>query len=290
MQDVLEGSCAALHILARDLPTRALLRHSPHIHLFIQLLYSPTEAIQRVAAAIICELTQVRRESPALLFLSDNEIIDDSISAYSRISSILSSSCSFPSEGSGRRRGAGTGRGPSHTAASVGDGALSQRGSCHVRRRHRAAHVRVARRATAGPQHPTQPCGLWCANAAVDTAAAAATAAQRYGHSAGPQCTTSASAPQSGPGRTAAASRTASGESSCRAGRWTGASGCRPLPRPPARRWFDAQLSSAGHAAAGPTGATDTAAAGWAGSGASASYRPSCRASTTALHRLLRLR
>ncbi|ESP00767.1 hypothetical protein LOTGIDRAFT_205205 [Lottia gigantea] len=56
MEEIVEGTGGALHILAREPHNRAVIRGLNCIPLFVQLLYSPIENIQRVAAGVLCEL------------------------------------------------------------------------------------------------------------------------------------------------------------------------------------------------------------------------------------------
>ncbi|XP_074644359.1 catenin beta-like isoform X2 [Tubulanus polymorphus] len=56
MEEIVEGTVGALHILAREGNNRAVIRGLNCIPLFVQLLYSPIENIQRVAAGVLCEL------------------------------------------------------------------------------------------------------------------------------------------------------------------------------------------------------------------------------------------
>lgn len=56
MEEIVEGTVGALHILAREGHNRAVIRGLNCIPLFVQLLYSPIENIQRVAAGVLCEL------------------------------------------------------------------------------------------------------------------------------------------------------------------------------------------------------------------------------------------
>lgn len=60
MDEIVEGCTGALHILARDPINRTNITHLQTIPLFVQLLYSPVENIQRVAAGVLCELAQDR--------------------------------------------------------------------------------------------------------------------------------------------------------------------------------------------------------------------------------------
>jgi len=56
MEEIVDGTVGALHILAREHHNRAVIRGLNCIPLFVQLLYSPIESIQRVAAGVLCEL------------------------------------------------------------------------------------------------------------------------------------------------------------------------------------------------------------------------------------------
>jgi len=56
MEEIVEGTVGALHILAREAHNREVIRGLTTIPLFVQLLYSPIENIQRVAAGVLCEL------------------------------------------------------------------------------------------------------------------------------------------------------------------------------------------------------------------------------------------
>jgi len=56
MEEIVEGTVGALHILAREPHNRAVIRGLSCIPLFVQLLYSPIENVQRVAAGVLCEL------------------------------------------------------------------------------------------------------------------------------------------------------------------------------------------------------------------------------------------
>lgn len=58
MIDVVEGIVGALHILARDPANRASIRAQNCIPLFVELLYSPSDKVQQVAAGVLCELAQ----------------------------------------------------------------------------------------------------------------------------------------------------------------------------------------------------------------------------------------
>ncbi|XP_037328133.1 junction plakoglobin a [Pungitius pungitius] len=56
MEEIVEGSTGALHILARDPINRAEIANLQTIPLFVQLLYSPVDNVKRVAAGVLCEL------------------------------------------------------------------------------------------------------------------------------------------------------------------------------------------------------------------------------------------
>lgn len=97
MEEIVEGCTGALHILARDVHNRIVIRglntiplfvqvrppsrcsnsppphgwcalRSPHLTppLSLQLLYSPVENIQRVAAGVLCELAQDKEAAEAI--------------------------------------------------------------------------------------------------------------------------------------------------------------------------------------------------------------------------------
>ncbi|XP_058790145.1 armadillo segment polarity protein-like isoform X2 [Phymastichus coffea] len=56
MEEIVEGTVGALHILARESHNRALIRTQMIIPIFVQLLFNEIENIQRVAAGVLCEL------------------------------------------------------------------------------------------------------------------------------------------------------------------------------------------------------------------------------------------
>lgn len=56
MEEIVEGTVGALHILGREAHNRAIIRGLNVIPVFVQLLYSEIENIQRVAAGVLCEL------------------------------------------------------------------------------------------------------------------------------------------------------------------------------------------------------------------------------------------
>jgi len=63
MEEIVEGATGALHILAREKPSRDVITNLNTIPLFIQLLTSPVENIQRVAAGVLCELAQDKNKA-----------------------------------------------------------------------------------------------------------------------------------------------------------------------------------------------------------------------------------
>ncbi|XP_053202620.1 catenin beta-1-like [Panonychus citri] len=56
MDEIVEGSVGALHVLAKDAHNRAIIRSLNIIPTFVQLLYSDIENLQRVAVGVLCEL------------------------------------------------------------------------------------------------------------------------------------------------------------------------------------------------------------------------------------------
>ncbi|CAB3385686.1 Hypothetical predicted protein [Cloeon dipterum] len=58
MEEILEGTVGALHILAREHNNRNVLLNQNTIPVFVQLLYSDIENIQRVSAGVLCELAE----------------------------------------------------------------------------------------------------------------------------------------------------------------------------------------------------------------------------------------
>ena len=57
MEEIVEGTVGALHILARDAHNRDIIRKSNVIPIFVQLLYDEMENVQRVSAGVLCELS-----------------------------------------------------------------------------------------------------------------------------------------------------------------------------------------------------------------------------------------
>ncbi|XP_065173731.1 armadillo segment polarity protein isoform X2 [Atheta coriaria] len=56
MEEIVEGTVGALHILAREAHNRAVIRQQMVTPIFVQLLFNDIENIQRVAAGVLCEL------------------------------------------------------------------------------------------------------------------------------------------------------------------------------------------------------------------------------------------
>ena len=56
MEEIVEGTVGALHILGRDVHNRAIIRGLSVIPIFVQLLYNEIENVQRVAAGVLCEI------------------------------------------------------------------------------------------------------------------------------------------------------------------------------------------------------------------------------------------
>lgn len=56
MDEIVEGTVGALHILAKDQHNRVIIRSLGVIPTFVQLLYSEIDNIQRVAVGVLCEL------------------------------------------------------------------------------------------------------------------------------------------------------------------------------------------------------------------------------------------
>jgi len=56
MEEIIEGTVGALHILAREYHNRAVIRSQNVIPVLVQLLFNDIENIQRVAVGVLCEL------------------------------------------------------------------------------------------------------------------------------------------------------------------------------------------------------------------------------------------
>ncbi|XP_061872458.1 junction plakoglobin-like isoform X3 [Colius striatus] len=66
MEEIVEGCTGALHILAQDPMNRMEIFRLNTIPLFVQLLYSSVENIQRVTADVLCELAQDKEAADAI--------------------------------------------------------------------------------------------------------------------------------------------------------------------------------------------------------------------------------
>ncbi|XP_029008425.1 junction plakoglobin a [Betta splendens] len=66
MEEIVEGSTGALHILARDPINRAEIASLQTIPLMVQLLYSPVDNVKRVAAGALCELALDKAAAEAI--------------------------------------------------------------------------------------------------------------------------------------------------------------------------------------------------------------------------------
>lgn len=60
MEEVVEGTVGAMHILSKDPSNRPLIRSLRVIPIFVQLLYSDVENVQRVAVSVLSELAADR--------------------------------------------------------------------------------------------------------------------------------------------------------------------------------------------------------------------------------------
>ena len=68
MEEIVEGTVGALHILARDPHNRDIIRKSNVIPIFVQLLYDEIENVQRVSAGVLCELSADKEVSLVFFF------------------------------------------------------------------------------------------------------------------------------------------------------------------------------------------------------------------------------
>jgi len=66
MEEIVEGTVGALHILAREMLNRNIIRELNCLPTFVQLLYSEIENIVRVAAGVLCELAQDKEGADAI--------------------------------------------------------------------------------------------------------------------------------------------------------------------------------------------------------------------------------
>ncbi|NP_001267780.1 beta-catenin [Hydra vulgaris] len=91
MEEIVEGTVGALHILAREALNRSIIRDLNCIPTFVQLLYSEVENIVRVAAGVLCELAQdkegadaIEREGATTILTELLHSRNDGIAAYAR--------------------------------------------------------------------------------------------------------------------------------------------------------------------------------------------------------------
>ena len=70
MEEIVEGTVGALHILARDPHNRDIIRKSNVIPIFVQLLYDEIENVQRVSAGVLCELSADKEVDKYVFILS----------------------------------------------------------------------------------------------------------------------------------------------------------------------------------------------------------------------------
>lgn len=66
MEEIVEGTVGALHILARESINRTIIRDLNCVPTFVKLLYSEIENIVRVAAGVLCELAQDKDGADAI--------------------------------------------------------------------------------------------------------------------------------------------------------------------------------------------------------------------------------
>lgn len=57
MQEIVEGTIGALHVMAKDVHSRTIIRSLNIIPILVQLLYSDLENLQRVSVGLLCELS-----------------------------------------------------------------------------------------------------------------------------------------------------------------------------------------------------------------------------------------
>ncbi|XP_065193876.1 catenin beta-like isoform X2 [Sycon ciliatum] len=81
MEEIVEGTTGALHILARDVQNRTILQNLQCVPLFVQLLYFDVENIQRVASGVLYELAQSK----------DSAIVMEKAGATSPLTELLHS-------------------------------------------------------------------------------------------------------------------------------------------------------------------------------------------------------
>ncbi|XP_078452947.1 catenin beta-1-like isoform X2 [Lampetra fluviatilis] len=66
MEEIVEGCTGALQILARDAANREVIYSLNVIPVFVQLLYSNNENVQRVATGVLCEMAQDKEAADAI--------------------------------------------------------------------------------------------------------------------------------------------------------------------------------------------------------------------------------
>lgn len=89
MEEIVEGTVGALHILARESLNRSIIRDLNCIPTFVQLLYSEIENVVRVAAGVLCELAQdkegadcIERENSTTILTELLHSRNEGIAAY----------------------------------------------------------------------------------------------------------------------------------------------------------------------------------------------------------------
>lgn len=66
VEDIVESVVGCLHILSREPNNRIIIQQQMVIPIFVQLLFSDIENIQRVAAGVLCELA-IDKESAEII-------------------------------------------------------------------------------------------------------------------------------------------------------------------------------------------------------------------------------
>ncbi|XP_078454512.1 catenin beta-like isoform X1 [Lampetra planeri] len=77
MDEIVEGCTGALQILARDPTSRSLITSLNVIPIFVQLLFSPNENVQRVATGVLCEMAQDKDAADAIDAEGPNPILTE---------------------------------------------------------------------------------------------------------------------------------------------------------------------------------------------------------------------
>lgn len=75
MEDIVEGTTAALNVLARDRHNRLIIRQKMDLQIFVQLLYKDIEGIQRAAAGVLCELAIDKEGAEMIVQQSATDIL-----------------------------------------------------------------------------------------------------------------------------------------------------------------------------------------------------------------------